>query len=370
MKLVLLVLTGVFALAKPLPIDDPNDQVELVPRQNTNSRIPEEVLGGAGGGVVPILVVDTSDSPQRGRVPLLGSSGFFPFFETILSEGIDRDEERIPAFPPRIKEIDLRIDQDALFPPALFGGGGENGSEKGGDRRCGVFCAIFRTLGTQLKDIEEQLKETQANRKNELEDGDEPQPQTTYEEKVLPDGTVVKIRKTSYSDAGDDGTSYFGYHSTSVVSTSEDNADEEDASAAEQPAPSDEQKEEVEEVEVKLDEGKAKPIKLIKQDNDSILKRRRRQATSPDPFNQQVEDVSYYNQISQNPFNQVVVPQQRVVYVPTTLAARGRAPPPKPVSLAGDTRVNDLLLQNARRGGLIRLEPDAEFIDGVPAVLT
>jgi len=32
------------------------------------------------------------------------------------------------------------------------------------------------------------------------------------------------------------------------------------------------------------------------------------------------------------------------------------------VSLDGDTLVNDLLLENGRRGGLVRLEPDAELL--------
>jgi len=33
-------------------------------------------------------------------------------------------------------------------------------------------------------------------------------------------------------------------------------------------------------------------------------------------------------------------------------------------SLEGDTKVNDLLLENARRGGYIRTDPDAELLPG------
>merc|ERR1712142_101532 len=137
----------------------------------------------------------------------------------------DDDKDRIPSFPP-IGEIDLDIGEDALFPPigGMFGGGSDDDDEK-----CGPFCKIFRSLDKQLKNIETQLKEVQANRQNELpsssEQGDDEGPQTTYEEKVLADGTVVKIRKTSYSDTSDDGTSYFGYHSTRVVSASDDDSE-------------------------------------------------------------------------------------------------------------------------------------------------
>ena len=73
------------------------------------------------------------------------------------------------------------------------------------------------------------------------------------------------------------------------------------------------------------------------------LLRRKRQAVV-DPFNQQAEDVSFFNQIQQDPYRQS-----------PEFPVRG--------SFKGDTRVNDLLLQTSRRGGLIRLEPDAEFID-------
>merc|ERR1712038_1570313 len=350
---VLLVLTCVIALACSLPIDDPNDQVELVPATRTNVEDVDEDVA------FPVLIFSTGN---RNRVPQLGTSGFLPFFEAILGGGGnndgDDDKDRIPSFPP-IAEIDLDIGEDALFPPigGMFGGG----SDDDDDDKCGPFCKIFRSLDKQLKNIETQLKEVQANRQNELpsssEQGDDEGPQTTYEEKVLADGTVVKIRKTSFSDASDDGTSYFGYHSTRVVSSSDESDDDDSV----EQVPDDV-------VQVELDEPKdSKPIKLTKLDNDSTLKRRKRRQTT-NPFNQQqVQDLSFFNQvnpnafnqISQNPFNQVRVQPQLVS--PTLVRNLEK---PKPISLEGDTRVNDLLLENARRGGLIRIDPDSEFIDG------
>merc|ERR1712038_120285 len=325
---VLLVLTCVIALACSLPIDDPNDQVELVPATRTNVEDVDEDVA------LPVLIFSTGN---RNRVPQLGTSGFLPFFEAILGGGGnndgDDDKDRIPSFPP-IGEIDLDIGEDALFPPigGMFGGGG--GGSDDDDEKCGPFCKIFRSLDKQLKNIETQLKEVQANRQNELpsssEQGDDEGPQTTYEEKVLADGTVVKIRKTSFSDASDDGTSYFGYHSTRVVSSSDESDDDDSV----EQVPDDV-------VQVELDEPKdSKPIKLTKLDNDSTLKRRKRRQTT-------------------NPFNQHRVQPQLVS--PTLVRNLEK---PKPISLEGDTRVNDLLLENARRGGLIRIDPDSEFIDG------
>ena len=44
-----------------------------------------------------------------------------------------------------------------------------------------------------------------------------------------------------------------------------------------------------------------------------------------------------------------------------------RLPTNPPPSLASDTRVNSLLLQSARRGGLFRPEPEAELLLPGPA---
>ena len=49
---------------------------------------------------------------------------------------------------------------------------------------------------------------------------------------VLDDGTIVRINKTRYSDVSEDGSSYFGFHSTSFVSnvnSNNENKQDEDA---------------------------------------------------------------------------------------------------------------------------------------------
>ena len=70
-----------------------------------------------------------------------------------------------------------------------------------------------------------------------------------------------------------------------------------------------------------------------------------------DPFNQQTVDSSYLNEVRQEkltqlPSNGWKQEQQQRSYD----------------AFRDDTRVNDLLLENTRRGGYVRKEPDAEFL--------
>ena len=50
----------------------------------------------------------------------------------------------------------------------------------------------------------------------------------------MDDGTIVRINKTRYSDVSEDGSSYFGFHSTSFVSNvNSDNENKQDEDAEE-----------------------------------------------------------------------------------------------------------------------------------------
>ena len=96
----------------------------------------------------------------------------------------------------------------------------------------------------------------------------------------------------------------------------------------------------------------------------------KRTARSPnDPFDQQQQDVSAFL-LENKPFKQqqqdilsLLNPQDNEISNNPLSRSRERIPVYRPSSLHGDTLVNDLLLNNGRRGGLIRLEPDAEFLD-------
>lgn len=101
-----------------------------------------------------------------------------------------------------------------------------------------------------------------------------------------------------------------------------------------------------------------------------ITVQHKRTGRSPnDPFDQQQQDVSAFL-LKNNPFEQqqqdilpLLNPQDNEISNNPLRTSRERIPIYRPGSLHGDTLVNDLLLNNGRRGGLIRLEPDAEFLD-------
>ena len=103
----------------------------------------------------------------------------------------------------------------------------------------------------------------------------------------------------------------------------------------------------------------------------SIVKEKKRTARSPnDPFDQQQEDVSAFllkKHKTFKPQEQDILsslrPQDNEISNNPLRTNREPIPVYPTVSLHGDTLVNDLLLNNGRRGGLIRIEPDAEFLD-------
>merc|ERR1712227_1115947 len=81
---------------------------------------------------------------------------------------------------------------------------------------------IVQNFDTQLKTIEEEVREIrdkEREKENEIDQGDEQEssePVNEYTEEVLPDGTIVRTNKT-YSTS-DDGTSFFSFQSTSFNS--------------------------------------------------------------------------------------------------------------------------------------------------------
>jgi len=349
MKSVFLLATFLIGLTSSVPVD-PNDEVELVPIENTNQGDPELTLGGGGGGggdFVPIIVLRTSNSP-------FGSGGFPSLFKTFFGSGDDGEVGLHDTFFPKIKDFHESLlpeinPKDFLTPVEETDEdeAGEESDKADGEKCDGLLCLLFKALGTRVKHIEDEIKEIQATRENAVEPEEKREPETTYEEKVLDDGTVIKINRTRYSDVSEDGSSYFGFHSTSFFSGGDGKDTEKDVEV--QPKISEETteaaaSEAVETVneDYDVEDDDKKPIKLV-QKSDNVRRRRRRS----DPFNQQqMVDRSYLNEVRQEKL---------------TLNNRAK---PEFRSLEGDTRVNDLLLENARRGGYIRTDPDAEFLPG------
>merc|ERR1712154_524387 len=85
---------------------------------------------------------------------------------------------------------------------------------------CGLICNLLKGFDTQLKQIEEEVREIrykEREKENEIfpgEDGESNRPVNEYTEEVLPDGTIIRTNKT-YSTS-EDGSSFFSFQSTSV----------------------------------------------------------------------------------------------------------------------------------------------------------
>jgi len=274
MKSVFLLTAFLIGLSRSIPVEDPNDQVELVKVENTNKGDPELSLGGAGGDVVPVIILRTS---SNGGSPF-GSGGFPSLFKTFFggsgdSGEVDLGESLFPSIKNFHQSLVPEID------PKDFLGVTEDGEEDGetaADDKCdGLLCLLFKALGTRVKHIEDEIKEIQQNRENEVEE-ESREPETTYEEKVLDDGTIVKINRTRYSDVSQDGSAYFGFHSTSFVSGSggdEKDGKKEDAAGAGKVAEETTTEETVDSVVQDYDDSKdesaKQPIKLVKK-NDNL----------------------------------------------------------------------------------------------------
>merc|ERR1711981_263521 len=90
------------------------------------------------------------------------------------------------------------------------------------NKKCGLLCTLFKNFDTQLKTIEEEVREIrdkEREKENEISQGDDQEstaPVNEYTEEVLPDGTIVRTNKT-YS-TNEDGTSFFSFQSTSFNS--------------------------------------------------------------------------------------------------------------------------------------------------------
>merc|ERR1712218_588200 len=147
-------------------------------------------------------------------------------------EKIDNEEEDIPEIPlsnfPDLSSIlgisnkdtnegDVNTDEN-VFPDftSIFSKAGATDDEK----KCSLLCTLFKNFDTQLKTIEEEVREIrdkEREKENEIDQGDEEEksgPVNEYTEEVLPDGTIIRTNKT-YSTS-EDGSSYFSFQSTSV----------------------------------------------------------------------------------------------------------------------------------------------------------
>merc|ERR1712042_294329 len=71
---------------------------------------------------------------------------------------------------------------------------------------CGLICKVFKTLEGQLGVMQDEIDGLKTELHNkEIKEGDYDNHTVTYDEKVLPDGSVLRINKTTIHDTDDNG---------------------------------------------------------------------------------------------------------------------------------------------------------------------
>ena len=162
----------------------------MVPATNTNTRNPESGFpflgsGGTRDNGFPVIIVRTSSG---GRNPLhtllndlFGKSGSADNKET------DGGNEEIPEIPlsdlPDLSTIlgisnkggneGDAVRDDEFFPsfPSIF-----KRPTSDDEKNCGLLCTLFKRFDTQLKQIEEEVREIRDNereKENEIVQGDD-----------------------------------------------------------------------------------------------------------------------------------------------------------------------------------------------------
>eukprot|EP00092_Neocalanus_flemingeri_P014740 GFUD01015906.1.p1 GENE.GFUD01015906.1~~GFUD01015906.1.p1 ORF type:complete len:222 (+),score=60.22 GFUD01015906.1:116-781(+) len=209
---------GLLALVwgTPLP-QDPNDEVEVISGPVSTNEGDFDGFGGFGGfgprvRVFVIPVQDTDyDYEERGSSNI---GGFLEILKSILGA----------RSYPTLTESKVEVEQR----PCLL---------------CDLLQDTFTNVQGQIDDVR--------NRENEVdfvegEDGFDIN-NSTHTQKVLEDGTVLHINKTTISDTDEDGNSFF-FHKTvfhNVGGDEQTDTDEEDFDIVE----------EAEELETGIDDG-------------------------------------------------------------------------------------------------------------------
>jgi len=218
-------------LAAPSPQEgDPNDDVEVLLNGPVSTNDPDYDYGGDYGGFFGSGFPSLFGAP-RVRVVVV------PVDEVGLDGGVGGLGDILSSIFGPTRD---------LAPPS------EEGVDTGA-ADCGVMCTFIKELlEGHLKDVREHIDDVR-DRENEIggdydlgNDSDEEGfdvNNSTHTTKVLEDGSVVHINKTTISDTDDDGNSFFFHksviHTVSDGELGKEGAEEEDALTPEYESESD-----------------------------------------------------------------------------------------------------------------------------------
>jgi len=192
MKTVLsLLATCALVLGAPAPQDTPDpSEVELVPVVD-NEGVDYE-------GEEPVIIVVRPSSFIPNLPEAFGGFGGFPGFGQLprLPPSFGGFGDDIPEVPTiSLSDIFGKTNEQPLLPA-------NNG--------CGLICKVFKTLEGQLGVMQGEIDglKTELHNKEEGQ-GNYDNHTVTFDEKVLPDGSILRTNKTTIHDTDENGNGFF-----------------------------------------------------------------------------------------------------------------------------------------------------------------
>jgi hypothetical protein len=242
---------------------------------------PQELtitVGGSSEGVEEpglVLVVDSSDGGPLdfGGLGGFGDFGRFPGFNPQQFSGFGDFPSRLPSSFGFDDEStpEISIDLSDIFGQRPSGDGG---------RVPGIINTLFDALGGHLgvqigTEGGEGTVTLHGAEGGPVGDGEYDHHNSTFDEKVLPDGSVVRVNRTTIKDTDENGNSFFFSSSVHHV-LQEGDGEEEEGSGEEIPAVTDVEEdfnadqydEEAELVPTDIDETKNVPAEVDESENE------------------------------------------------------------------------------------------------------
>jgi len=217
-----LTLSSLFAIAFAAPAP-----------QELTVTVGDSLEGAEEPGLV--VVVDSSDGGPLdfGGLGGFGNFGKFPGFNPQQFSGFGDFPSRLPSSFGFDDEStpEISIDLSEIFGRRPSGDGG---------RVPGIINTIFDALGGHLGvQIGTDGGEGTVSLHGEGGEGEYDHHNSTFDEKVLPDGSVVRVNRTTIKDTDENGNSFFFSSSVHHVLQEADGEEEEEGSGEEIPAVTD-----------------------------------------------------------------------------------------------------------------------------------
>jgi len=344
-----------FTTAYSAPAPQGSDDVELIPPVIKNTDTENNA------GFIPILVIKNTRIP-----PVFEDKFSFGSFFGDDEEPFGHDDnDNFPFLTSFFEDEPAAEGNDYEF-PSVFSSIFDSNEEDQDEPVCGFLCTFLNDFDKRLKVLTDEVKTIHqvSNTKEDEYDVNN----STYTEKVLPDGTLVRVNKTIIHDTSEDGSSFF-FHQTSYHNfggNSDQDENVEDVSLEEE-----ENDDKVQKSTTKFDEfpiissssSSTTSLPEIPELEDFPLEYEDNQTNEIPIVDESINEVAEDNdggrlkRSDNNPWAQQSIVQNDPI-IENILSTNPNWKP-----LHSDTLVNDIITSsNGKRGSLIRLEPETELI--------